>query len=169
MKCPEIRVFDDYFSGLLTSKERAELEEHLKACPDCKVFFDSEKQLEGMLRKEQVQKAPIDLHRRVMQQIAELETSRGLPDWFMALAFGLVVSFVGLMVGKLSGPLLDFISQQAAVFQSHFINLEILNSITQSKLYMSLTGGSPILLLNFLVAGTVACWGLWQMVKALRN
>jgi hypothetical protein len=169
MKCPDIKIFDDYFSGLLPSPKRTELEEHLLACPRCKAVFESEKNLDSLLRAEPVQKAPENLHRQVMQQIAAMETGGGLPDWFMALAFGLVVAFVGFMAGKYGQPLLDLITRKTAGFQFELFNLDFANSIAQSELYMRITGGSPIMVLNFLVAGLIAGWGLWQMVKVLRN
>jgi hypothetical protein len=169
MKCPENKIFDDYFSGLLPFKKRAEFSEHVESCPDCKAIFEAEDALDGLLRTQHTEKAPAELQRRVMEQIAQMESAKGLPDWFMALAFGLVVSLVGLMVGKLGKPILDLISREASNINFTPFNAEFLNSITQSELYLRITGSSQILLLNFLVAGIVACWGLWQMVKALRN
>lgn len=169
MKCPDNKIFDDYFSGLLPTPKRTEFSEHVESCPECKAIFEAEDALDRLLREQQVEKAPAELQRRVMEQIAQMESAKGLPDWFMALAFGLVVSFVGLMVGKLGKPILDLFSREVSNINFSLFNFEFLNSITQSELYLRITGGSQILLLNFLVAGIIACWGLWQMVKALRN
>lgn len=169
MKCPDRKIFDDYFTDLLSSQKRAEFLEHLETCPDCQATFKAEEVLDGLLRTQQIEPAPAEIRNQVMQQIAQMESAKGLPDWLMALAFGLVVSFVGLMAGKLGKPVLDLLSREASNINIDTFDFGFLHSITQSELYLRITGGSQILLLNFLVAGIVAGWGLWQMVKALRN
>ena len=172
MKCPPLQVFEDYLSGDLPTKERLHLEAHLESCASCQKVLDREKQLDDLLRSQPIMKAPEDFYVRIMSKLPTLEKPAILPDWLTALAFGLILAFGGFMVGKLTTPLIGNLTEKVGTLKidpnlvKEFDKLELL---AQGDWFSQLSSGGNIIIINLIVGGIILCWGLWQMVKALRG
>lgn len=171
MNCPSLQRFEDYLSGELSGDELRQFEEHLQSCASCRQALEGEKQLDDLLRSQPLMKAPQGFSRRVMANLTFVEKSSTLPDWLMALALGLIISFTGFMIGKLGLPFLRSLTDKVGTLIANsdiLAGLEKVGGFAQSDWFLQLSGGSHLLVLNFIVAGIILCWGLWQMVKALR-
>jgi len=69
MNCSRtIEYFDDYLAGRLSDSDRAQLEEHLQSCADCRLELEKESALIDILRKETIPD-PGDLYWERLEQI----------------------------------------------------------------------------------------------------
>jgi len=172
MNCPELQTFEDYLSGELTDPQRCELEAHLQGCQSCRRVLAREQKFDALLRNQPLLKAPAGFRERLLAALDVRDSSRAYPEWLWALGLGLVIATVGLLAGKLGSRPLGRILHEitALVSQSNFgKTAESLQSLPGANLLPQFPGGNSILLINFLIGGVILCWGLWQMVKALRR
>ncbi len=172
MKCPHLHFIEDYLNSELQDDERRKFELHLSSCPVCRGILEEEKSLDSVLRSQQLIQAPAGFSREVVAALPKKGIIGKLPDWTLALAMGLVVTFIGLMVGRFGAPFGKRLMERVASFFSDFNiipSLGKLEPVVSTEWYQQITGGSNILALNFVIAAIILCWGLWQMVKALRN
>jgi anti-sigma factor (TIGR02949 family) len=172
MKCLTIEKVEDYLSGELSPADSSRLEAHMEGCEACRELLQQEQQLDTLLRSQSFIKAPEGLRSSVLAKLPVVKTSSSLPDWLQALALGLIVTFLGVFFGNLGKPLINRIMEKVGVFregvslEKGFENLGIFTELDWSS---GLFGGNELLVVNGLIAGVIFCWGLWQMVKALRG
>ena len=172
MKCPNLQFFEEYLSDELNSKERLKFERHLQSCTSCAQILEREKNLDDILRSQTLIKAPAGFKARILANIPPVITANMLPDWLQAIALGLFITFIGFMVGKFGVPRLEGLLTKISGLN---IDLQVINNL--EKYGISLQGAWPaqisgsnfLLVVNFLIAGIIFCWALWQMVKALRG
>lgn len=171
MKCPSLPQFEDFLSGDLAGEERRRFEEHLRSCAVCQKILERERQLDELLRGQPLLKAPPGFSRRVLERLTSVKADRTLPDWVAALSLGVALSFLGFLIGKFGISFIRTLTEDIGALiaradtSSAFKGLE---GLIRSDWYLQLTGHSSLLMLNFIVAAIILCWGLWQMVKALR-
>jgi len=172
MNCSELHTLEDYLDGTLPEEECRRFERHLKACASCQQAVEQEKSLQNLIKSQLQLKAPPDFQRRILKGLMAEESPRLVPDWLWASGLGLVVAVIGLLVGKVGNQFVQKVARGIGDLASrtrlmdYFDNL---GSLLQSDWLNQLYGGSNVLMLNFVVAGIILCWGLWQMVKALRG
>lgn len=172
MKCPPIERFEDYLSGELTTEESRQFDEHLKACAVCQNVLEGEKRLDDLLRSQILVKAPEGFSQRILAKLTPVKTKSSLPDWLQAFALGLIVTFLGLFFGRLGKPLIDRMVEKISLLGKG-VNIqkgiENLGIFTEKDWGSGLLGGNELFIVNILIGGVILCWGLWQMVKALRG
>ncbi|MCX6640665.1 MAG: zf-HC2 domain-containing protein [bacterium] len=172
MNCPPLQSIEDYLIGALAQSERRTLEEHLETCSSCRQTLAHEQELDDLLRALPNLGAPEGFSKSVLSKMAAKPASRSLPDWLWALGVGLFVTFLGIMASRFGAPFTKELAQEVSSFihGSGVQNrLSDLGAISQSDWLSQLTTGNNVFILNFAVAGIVLCWGLWQVVKALRG
>lgn len=172
MKCPPLKIFEDYLSGDLPTEERLRLEVHLESCASCRKVLSREKELNDLLRNQPMLKAPEGLHARIMSRLPALEKPAILPDWLTALAFGLLLAFGGFMVGKFATPLIGNLAEKIAALEvdpNLVKEFDKLGIIAQGDWFTQFSSGGNIIIINLIVGGIILSWGLWQIVKALRG
>jgi anti-sigma factor (TIGR02949 family) len=172
MKCPTIEHIEDYLSGELNPAESRGLETHLEGCAACSALLHQEKQLDKLLRSQSLVKAPQGLRSRVLAELPVVKETSSLPDWLQAFAVGLIVTFLGVFFGNLGKPLINRIMEKVGLLGDGMTikkSIENLGIFTEVDWSSGLFGGNELLMVNVLIAGVIFCWGLWQMVKALRG
>ncbi|HDH57038.1 MAG TPA: hypothetical protein ENF16_00335 [Bacteroidetes bacterium] len=172
MKCPPLQMIEDYLSGELPAEDRIRLEEHLESCVSCRKVLSRERELDDLLRYQPILKAPEGLYARIMSKLPAQEKTALLPDCLTALAFGLLLAFGGFMVGKFATPLIGNLAEKIAAFRldpEMVAEIDRFGLLSQGDWFSQLSSGGNIIIVNLIVGGIILCWGLWQMVKALRG
>ncbi len=169
MICPERQILDDYLVGDLPATQRQGYEEHFRTCETCQKFLARERQISERLRANLVLRAPAQLQPRVL---AALDTRRGykpIPDWLWMSGLTAALISLGILVAIYSPNLINPELSRGAI--SSVINKLLENNQIQSTYswLQQWTGGSLVIVMNLFVGGVVLCWGLWQMVVALRK
>ena len=109
---------------------------------------------------------------RILAELPVVKASNSLPDWLQAFALGLIVIFMGVFFGNLGKPVINRVMEKIGLLgegitlKKGFENLGIFSNLDWNS---GLFGGNELLMVNVLIAAVVLCWGLWQMVKALRG
>lgn len=172
MKCPSVESFADFLSGELHEDELARFKEHLAVCPSCQQRMAGEERLSALLRNHLPLKAPMDFRDRVLAKLALSKARIPIPDWLFAVAFGLLVAFGGLTVGRFGGAILQNLTGKVSdlPFDTKILGeFDKIGFFQHGDWIAQLSGGGNLILVNFALAGIILCWGLWQMVKALRR
>ena len=79
MNCEKaLELISAELDGELTQQERAELQAHLDACPDCRETYAQLHELDAALQESELE-PPAALHDGVMQTIAGKRSAAGLP------------------------------------------------------------------------------------------
>ncbi len=169
MKCPDIEIFDDYLLGLLSPESSNELEAHLAVCPKCRAIMERERLVDEWLRRQKQIPAPPEFFRQVMNAIARKTVRRTLPDWIWAAGIGLFAAYVGIFVGKFGGNFTPLLMGKLRSFIAGIGSQITLDWVAYDDLVLRFASGNNLLIVNFAVAGIILCWGLWQVVKALRR
>jgi hypothetical protein len=108
----------------------------------------------------------------VLAELPVVKKTSSLPDWLQAFAVGLIVTFLGVFFGNLGKPLINRIMEKVGLLGDGMTikkSIENLGIFTEVDWSSGLFGGNELLMVNILIAGVIFCWGLWQMVKALRG
>jgi anti-sigma factor RsiW len=172
MKCPELSLIEDYLGGELPADQRREMEVHLQTCSSCRALVERERALNEALRGQLLMKAPPELWVRVRESLETRTAPRSLPDWLWVLGMGLVVIVVGLVLGSLGGPYLEGIKawiHEQILHTPAVKSLTDLGDLPSADWLTQLPSGSTMLVVNLAIGGIILCWGLWQMIKALRR
>lgn len=172
MKCPSIEQFEDFLHGELTAQAEHQFEEHFKTCPACRMVLERERRLDELLRGQSLIRAPEGFTQRVLTALTSAKSSSTLPDWLQAFALGLIVTFLGVFFGRLGKPLIDRIIEKIGLLGKE-VNvqkgIENLGILTENDWGSGLFGGNELFFVNVFIGGLILCWGLWQMIKALRG
>lgn len=166
MKCPELTLIEEYASGELAEEAGRELEAHLESCVSCRAILDRERRLNDLLRAQVLLKAPPQLRLRVMETLETESSDRAVPEWFWVLGMGVAVVLMGLILGRIGSPYLDGFKLWIG---EHILRSSLWQNLTDTSWLAQLSTGSSMLVVNLGVAGIILCWGLWQMIKALRR
>lgn len=172
MNCKERQYLEDYLDGLLSGPERLQFEEHLDSCPSCRREVQLERSLGNLLKDRLSIHAPAGFSRQLLKRLVAEESSRRIPDWLWATGLGLVVASMGIVAGKLGDEFVQkiFGGLVGLITDSNLVkSLGNLESLAQSDWLPQLASGTNVLILNLAVGGVVLCWGLWQVIKALRG
>ncbi|RJP79815.1 MAG: hypothetical protein C4524_04625 [Candidatus Zixiibacteriota bacterium] len=170
MKCPEPHILEEYLDGDLVETHRREVEDHLAVCSACRTLVESERALAAGLRESLPLAAPPGFHDRVTAALAPARAPSLLPDWLWALGLGLVVALAGLALGRFGASIWPEFSRSLEAFLPDLGRLvRDLNQVLPGGDWLTQLPGGYFFVLNFLAAGVVLAWGLWQMVKALRR
>ena len=177
MRCPDIKIFENYLDGDLSSSERQDFENHVTSCASCREVLEREKQLCGWLSVQPLSEAPAGFYMRVMAGLRGQPVPKKYPDWLFALGIGLIVSSSGFLFGKLGlnkiitglQNLFTTVEEtgikNAIDIEKSFANLSVLS---QGDWLIQLVSNNSALVINLILGGVILCVGLWQMVKALR-
>jgi hypothetical protein len=172
MKCPPLQIIEDYLNGDVPVPQRPELEAHIAKCPTCRAILDQERRLGDLLHAAIPLQAPPQLRVMVLQDLDSIESVRTLPEWLWALGMGVAVILVGLFLGMFANPYLGGLKKWVT---DHLLQADLLKSFTDlnnlpaSDWLSQFPAGSSMMLVNLGVGGVILCWGLWQMLKALRR
>lgn len=172
MKCPELEILEDYAAGELSPERRLEVEAHLEGCASCRRALLREQHLDDLLRHQERLKAPVGFRERVIAALGRQTTAGSYPDWLWALGLGLVVAVVGFLVGQIGRDLFTAVIGQLTGFSLRpELNegAEVLKTLPGADWLSQLSTANSVLIMNLAVAGIILCWGLWQVVKALRR
>jgi anti-sigma factor RsiW len=172
MKCLDLQNIETYLSGDLDSEAARQLELHCQICPACAANLEREEALEKLLRRHLSLEVPAGFHNRMMNKIALEKQSRTFFALNWGIGLGLIIAFLGFLVGKMGGALLPSLYDkfQQALQQSTFLqNLEIAAPDSISKWLLDFSQGNYVMIVNLAVGGIILSWGLWQMVKALNR
>ena len=97
MNCEKaLELISAELDGELTQQERAELQAHLDACPDCRETYAQLHELDAALQESELE-PPAALHDGVMQTIRR-EKKRRRPAWLPAAAIA-VAAALALLAG----------------------------------------------------------------------
>lgn len=169
MKCPDLETFDDYLLGLLSAESSADLEAHLTICSKCRSLLEKERRLDEWLRRQDRIPAPPGFFQNVMNSLEKKTASKTLPDWIWATGIGLSVAYVGIFLGKIGSACTPPLIERLKSFFTGFGSKITVDWWMRDEWMLKLAGGNNLLIVNFSVAGIILCWGLWQLVKALRR
>ncbi len=172
IKCPEVSVIADYLTGELSAPHRQRLEEHVQICTACMQVLNRERALDGLLRHQQLLKAPPGFQKRLLLALEKEDSAYSPPYWLRALGPGLVIVFVGLLVGNSLSGYAGEIGPKIGSFIAGWFNLPGLKNLEvlpAHSLLPQITGSSQMVLLNLAAAGMVLCWVFWHLIKALRK
>ena len=98
MNCEKaLELISAELDGELTQQERAELQAHLDACPDCRETYAQLHELDAALKDSELE-PPAALHDTVMQTIRR-EKKRRRPAWLPAAAIA-VAAALALLAGR---------------------------------------------------------------------
>ena len=98
MNCEKaLELISAELDGELTQQERAELQAHLDACPDCRETYAQLHELDAALQESELE-PPAALHDGVMQTIRR-EKKRRRPAWLPAAAIA-VAAALALLAGR---------------------------------------------------------------------
>lgn len=169
MKCPDLETIVDYLLGLLTAESSADLEAHLEICPKCRSLLEQERRLDEWLRSRERIPAPPGFFRNVMDSLERKSARQTLPDWIWATGIGLCAAYVGILIGRFGGALSSTLMQRLQSFIAAIGSPIPADWAAHDGAIFKVAGGDTLLIVNLSVASIIFCWGLWQVVKALRR
>lgn len=128
--------------------------------------------MDHLLRNQARQKAPYGFRERVIAALGSQTAPGAYPDWLWALGLGLVVAVVGFLVGQIGKDLISTVFRKLAGLSLRpelSKSAEALRALPGLDWLSQLSTANSVLVVNLAVAGIILCWGLWQVVKALRR
>lgn len=172
MKCPSLQQIEDYLHGELDPTEIQSLQEHFSFCDSCQSALEKERMLDDLLRDQKVIKAPEGFLQGVMVNIRPRSSLSRFPDWIGGIALGVFITFIGFLLGKYAVPFLGSLSEN---INNQSLRIDLLDGLNKVDLFskshwnMVIPSVDPLFLINLSVSLVILCWGLWQMVKAVRR
>jgi hypothetical protein len=172
MNCPEEQFLEEFLQGEASANDGAAFQQHLESCAPCRLRLEKERQFDGLLRTVPLLKAPAELRQQVLAALQNVRHGFSLPDRLWVIGLALVCAGVGALVGWGGAGFIRGLYSKLSQWAGHFSALDSIRGLpssAQPDWPSWLSAGNSILLLNFLIAGIILCWGLWQMVRVLRR
>ena len=147
MKCSKAHKFiSPCIDGELAEQDMTALEEHIKACPNCRTEFEEGKELHNLFAQTEEFKAPYGFHTRVMANVSSGKT-RVIPGVSVIIRLAETVAvIVVIALGTLSGNLAikGYAPDKARDIMAS-LSLDVFNSAPPESLggvYLALTEAS---------------------------